>query len=40
MLDSLGNSLTSDAGLYKQMTAFAESDAYKELKGHRKNLGG
>jgi thimet oligopeptidase len=35
-LDSLANSLTSDAGIYKQMVAFAHSDAYGELTGHRK----
>lgn len=36
MLDSLATSLTSDAAIYKQMMAYAGSDAYKELKGHRK----
>ena len=35
-LDSLYNSLSSDASLFKQMKAFRESPAYEELKGHRK----
>ena len=38
MLDSLATSLTSDASLYKQMIAVTNSDAYKELSGHRKRL--
>ncbi len=36
LLDSLATSLTSDAGIYKQMVAFAGNEAYKELTGHRK----
>lgn len=37
-LDSMSNSLTSDAGVYKQMVAFKESGAYSNLEGPRKVL--
>ena len=36
MLDSLATSLTSDAGIYKQMIAFANMETYRKLTGHRK----
>lgn len=36
MLDSLASSLTSDAGVYKQMVAFSQSEAFAGLRGHRK----
>jgi Zn-dependent oligopeptidase len=36
LLDSLANSLTSDAGVYRQMVAFTQTEEYKELQGHRK----
>lgn len=35
-LDSLGTSIASDAGLFRQMVAFVESDGYSLLQGHRK----
>ncbi len=37
-LDSLSNSLSSDATLFRQMQAFKESAAYGELTGHRKRF--
>ncbi len=37
-LESLGNSITSDAGLYRQMINFTQTTAYTELKGHRKTF--
>jgi thimet oligopeptidase len=36
VLDSLATGITSDPGLYRQMTAFAGSEACGELTGHRK----
>jgi oligopeptidase A len=36
LLDSLSSSLTSDAGIYRQMLAFSQTEAYKKLVGHRK----
>ena len=38
LLDSLSNSLTSDAGVFRQMLAFSQSDDYKLLEGHRKRF--
>lgn len=35
-LETLSNSLSSDAAIYKQMLTFSESDAYKQLEGYRK----
>ena len=35
-LETLSNSLSSDAAIYKQMLAFSEGDEYKQLEGHRK----
>lgn len=37
-LDSLSSSLTSDAGVYKQMQAFSQTDDYMDLEGPRKLL--
>lgn len=37
-LDSLSNSLTSDAGIYSQMQAYSVSEDYKKLEGPRKVL--
>ncbi len=37
-LDSLSSSLTSDAGVFKQMLAFSQSDAYGQIEGPRKRL--
>ena len=36
LLDSLSSSLTSDAGVYRQMLAFSQTKDYKQLEGHRK----
>ncbi len=36
LLDSLSSSLTSDAGIYKQMLSFSETADYAQLEGHRK----
>ncbi len=36
LLDSLSSSLTSDAGVYKQMLAFTQTGEYEQLEGPRK----
>ena len=36
LLDSLANSLTSDAGVYRQMISFSKTEEYKQLEGPRK----
>ena len=38
LLDSLSNSLSSDASLFRQMQTFRESTAYGTLTGHRKRF--
>jgi Zn-dependent oligopeptidase len=37
-IDSMMTSLSSDDRIYRQMVAFAESDEYNDLTGHRKRL--
>jgi thimet oligopeptidase len=38
LLDSLSTALYSDKALFNKMLSFNSSDAYHQLKGHRKNL--